>query len=181
MRQLSLNILDLAVNSIEAGATRIIIAVDERENILSIRVRDNGRGMSEEMARTVLDPFVTTRKTRKVGLGLPLLAQIARQCDGRIDIDSEPGRGTQIKAEFRHDHLNRPPLGRVSDTVINLIVANPGVHLYYHHRTASGQLGFDSYWMLARMAERDCSLFELVEPGRAELRRGLAQIHASAD
>ena len=94
MRELSLNILDIITNAIEAEASRVILHIDENkvQNRLSIRIRDNGRGMSQEFVRQVMDPFVTSRTTRPVGMGLSLLHQLARQACGDLDIQSELGQ-----------------------------------------------------------------------------------------
>ena len=102
MEELALHVLDLAQNSLAAGATLVIIIINEdtMANRLTIGIEDNGRGMESEFVVQVLDPFTTTRTTRRVGLGLPLLFMTARQCGGDLTIDSEPGRGTKVTATF---------------------------------------------------------------------------------
>ena len=101
MEDLSLHILDIAENSIAAEAKRIEIRIeeDQAKDVLAIEIKDDGNGMDEEMRRKVLDPFFTTRTTRKVGLGLPLLAQASRESEGTIEIDSKPGQGTTVTVE----------------------------------------------------------------------------------
>lgn len=135
MRELALHILDLVQNSLEAGATRIVLEVieDSRADTLTIRVTDDGRGMDAATARRVLDPFVTTRKTRRVGLGLPLVDMSTKQCGGYLKIDSAPGEGTVVEAAYRHSHLDRPPLGDMVATVRTLVIANPAVDFHYRH------------------------------------------------
>ncbi|MDR3590215.1 MAG: ATP-binding protein [Negativicutes bacterium] len=135
MRELALHILDLVQNSIEAGATRILLEVieNDRADTMTIRVTDNGRGMDEETKRRVLDPFVTTRKTRRVGLGLPLIDMSTKRCDGYLTITSTPGQGTVVEAVYRHSHLDRPPLGNMVETVKTLVVANPELDFTYSH------------------------------------------------
>ncbi len=135
MRELALHILDLVQNSIEAGASRVLLVIieDIGGDTLTIRVRDNGRGMDDATRRRVLDPFVTTRKTRRVGLGLPLIDMSTRQCGGYLRIDSQVGEGTEVEAVYRHSHLDRPPLGDLVATVKTLIVANPGLDFVYRH------------------------------------------------
>ena len=105
MEDLSLHILDIAENAVAAGATRVLIAVNENSarDLFSLRVADNGRGMSREERRRALDPFFTTGRKR-TGLGLPLLAQTAGQCGGRFSLESAPGRGTRVMARFRLSH-----------------------------------------------------------------------------
>lgn len=135
MNELSLNILDIAQNSIAAGATRITIDIHEasKQNILRFSVQDNGRGMSKELCSSVIDPFVTTRTTRRVGLGLPLLHMITQQCGGKLTIASELGKGTVVEAIFLYDHIDRPPLGNVKHTVLSLLVGNPHLEIEYIH------------------------------------------------
>lgn len=165
MRELSLHILDIATNSIEADATHVIIVVEElqSENLLRIRIRDNGKGMTKEMQKKVLDPFVTTRKTRSVGMGLSLFKQAALQCNGDFKLTSKPGKGTTVLAEFRLDSLNRAPLGDINATIINLVMGTPDVHFIYIHRTDFGKFCFDSYWIYGRMAERNISFYKAGE------------------
>jgi hypothetical protein len=135
MRELALHILDLVQNSLEAGASRVLLAIieDSSADTLTIRVSDNGRGMDEATRSRVLDPFVTTRKTRRVGLGLPLIDMSTRQCGGYLRIDSKVGEGTEVEAVYRHSHLDRPPLGDLVATVKALIVANPEIDFVYRH------------------------------------------------
>jgi len=146
MRELSMHILDLAQNSIAAGATLIEIDVvaDTGEDVLRIAVRDNGRGMSPEFAATVLDPFVTTRTTRRVGLGIPMFAEAARACDGDVVVRSEPGDGTSVEATFRLSHIDRAPLGDMVSTLIALIAANPDIDVVYRQQVDSSTFTLDT-------------------------------------
>jgi len=133
MRELSMHILDLAQNSIAAGATRIDIEVlaNTEEDLLTITIRDNGRGMPAELVSKVRDPFVTTRTTRRVGLGIPMLEAAARACDGDLTIESEPGNGTTVSAKFRLSHVDRAPLGDIASTLVALVAANPDIRIRY--------------------------------------------------
>lgn len=126
MRELSLNILDVAQNSITAGASLITIEVNENtvDNILLVGIYDNGKGMSEEQVRSVIDPFFTTRTTRKVGLGIPLFKMAAEQTGGKLEIKSELGVGTEVRAFFKTDSVDFTPLGDVASTVQMLITMN---------------------------------------------------------
>jgi hypothetical protein len=134
MEDLSLHILDIAENAVAAGATRVAIAVNENaaRDLLSLRVTDNGRGMSREERRRAFDPFFTTGRKR-TGLGLPLLAQTAGQSGGRISLESAPGRGTRVTARFRLSHVDRPPLTRVAETLMVLVFGHPEVDFRYRH------------------------------------------------
>lgn len=178
MRELSLHILDIVTNSVEAGATRVILWIEEsqRQNLFSLAVRDNGRGMTAELIARVTDPFVTTRTTRPVGMGLPLLRQAAVSCGGDLEISSQPGRGTRLRATFLNNSLNRLPLGDIAETAVNLVFGAPDVHFLYGHRTDKAYFTFDSYWFYARMAEQDCSQYALLEPAVQHIRSRLQQI-----
>ena len=134
MEDLSLHLLDIAENAVTAGATRVFIAVNEndRRDLLSVRVTDNGRGMSPEERERVFDPFFTTGRKR-TGLGLPLLAQTAEACGGRVVLETAPGRGTRITARFRRNHVDRPPLTKIAETMLTLVFGHPDVGFRYRH------------------------------------------------
>lgn len=146
MEDLSLHILDIAENSISASAKRIEIRIDEDEgrDLLNIEIKDDGNGMDEQTLQKVLDPFFTTRTTRRVGLGLSLLAQATRESDGTIELDSKPGKGTTIKASFRYSHLDRKPLGDIDETLRILVVGHPGIDFLYEHRKNDSIYRFDT-------------------------------------
>ena len=126
MRELSLNILDIAQNSIAAGASLIEIEVaeDTAKNEMLISVSDNGCGMTQEQVSSVLDPFFTTRTTRKVGMGIPLFKLAAEQTGGNLSIESEKGKGTKTSALFKTDSIDFTPLGDVTSSVVILISMN---------------------------------------------------------
>lgn len=134
-----MHILDLVQNSLEAGATKVTLEIieDETADTFLIRVSDNGRGMDEDTRRHVLDPFVTTRKTRRVGLGLPLIDMSTQRTGGYLKIDSAPGQGTVVEAVYRYSHLDRPPLGNIAQTVKTIVVANPDIDFSYHHNVGT--------------------------------------------
>jgi hypothetical protein len=136
MEDLALHILDIARNGAEAGATRVEILVDEdpASDTLRIVVTDHGRGMDADTAGRALDPFFTTRQTRVVGLGLPLLRQAAEAAGGGLRVTSEPGAGTRVEALFGLTHLDRAPLGDVETTVLVLMASHPDVDLDWTHR-----------------------------------------------
>ncbi|MBR6790361.1 MAG: ATP-binding protein [Oscillospiraceae bacterium] len=133
MQELSLNVLDIAQNSIRAGADLITIRVEERtaDHFMEISVSDNGCGMSEEQVARVKDPFFTTRTTRKVGLGVPLFRMSAESTGGSFDIESEFGVGTKTTARYRTDHLDMLPLGDMTSTMTSLISVNPDLDFLY--------------------------------------------------
>lgn len=127
MRDLSLHLLDIIQNSLAAEADKISIGItaNRAKNRLSLLVLDNGKGMREKVVRQAVDPFFTTRKTRQVGLGLPLLNMNSRQAGGRLLIKSVTGRGTLVAAVFQIEHPDRPPLGDIGETITASILAGP--------------------------------------------------------
>lgn len=136
MEDLSLHILDVVENCITAEASRIDVKITEntRENLLTVEISDNGNGMSKELLENATDPYYTTRTTRKVGLGIPLLAQSARESNGDIIVKSKIGEGTSIKATFQHDHIDRKPIGDIGQTMIILIMSNPEIDFLFEHK-----------------------------------------------
>ncbi|MGC9521362.1 MAG: ATP-binding protein [Anaerolineae bacterium] len=145
-RDLSQHILDIAENSVTAGATLLYIDIVEEPTAdrLTISVRDNGRGMETEMLLRVTDPWVTSRTTRKVGLGIPFLKQTAEMCGGAFEITSQPGQGTETRATFEYDHVDRPPLGDLVGTLLCIVVGNPQLDVVYHHRVEDQAFVFDT-------------------------------------
>jgi len=135
LREISLHILDIVENGISAGANHIKISVDEsrRENRLKIVIEDNGSGIKPEFMENITDPFVTSRTTRRVGLGLSLLKAAALRSDGDFTITSEPEKGTCVSAIFVYDHIDRMPVGDMAGTISTLIICNPEIDFVYTH------------------------------------------------
>lgn len=135
MLELSLHLLDIVQNSISAGASLIRIEIEEdtERDSLVLYIEDNGRGMSREVVARVMDPFVTSRATRKVGLGLSLLREASIQSDGEMEVVSEEGKGTRVRAHFTHSHIDRMPLGDMAKTISVLIAGNPTIDFVYDH------------------------------------------------
>lgn len=133
MRELSLHLMDIAQNSISAGASLIQIRLSELRagHSLRITIEDDGRGMSEEQVKQVTDPFYTTRTTRKVGLGVPLFKMAAEMTGGAFSIRSEEGKGTLLTADFDTAHLDMIPLGDMEQTILLLIHSNPDLDFVY--------------------------------------------------
>ncbi len=133
MRELSLNVMDIAQNSISAGAGLITIEVreDRGEDTLSISIRDNGRGMTPEQVEHVTDPFFTTRTTRSVGLGVPLFKMEAEMTGGSFSIQSRLGEGTVTTAVFKPSSVDMIPLGDINGTVSMLVLMNPDLDFIF--------------------------------------------------
>lgn len=138
MKELSLNILDIAKNSVTAGATCITVSVTETPDRLTITVSDNGCGMTPEFVARVTDPFTTTRTTRKVGLGIPLLKMEAQQSGGDLAIESQVGVGTTTSAWFDPGSIDMPPLGDLAASVLTLIQGSPDIQWIFTH-SAGGE------------------------------------------
>ena len=157
MKEISLHLLDLIENAAAAGAARADIAIEEDPvtDCLRVSITDNGRGMPAEIARDATDPFVTTRTTRTVGMGLALLAGAAEQAGGRVEVMSEPGRGTRIEARFQLSHIDRAPLGRIEDTLAAAAVVHPELDLRFSHRGPGGSYEVN---LLALAQETDLCL-----------------------
>lgn len=137
MRDLSLHLLDLTMNSIRAKATLIEIKVIEskKNDQLTLIIKDNGSGMSQQMVEQVKNPFFTTRTTRKVGLGIPLLIAMASRCEGEVLIQSEVGIGTEVKCTLKLNHIDRPPFGEIHNTISSVIYLEPNLDFIYEHQS----------------------------------------------
>lgn len=146
MQEISLNILDIAQNSIRAQATLIEIIIEENpaSDLFAFTIKDNGCGMDKEMVKKVSDPFVTTRTTRKVGLGISLLKAAAQQTGGDITLESTPGIGTILRADFSYNHIDRQPLGDIASVMVSLISMNPGIDFLYMHRHCEKEFVLDT-------------------------------------
>lgn len=146
MKELSLNILDVAKNSVKAGATRIVIRITEADGWRTLSIIDNGCGMPPEFVAAVTDPFTTTRKTRPVGMGLPLLKLAAEQTGGDLTIESSvvPPTGTSVTARFRMDHLDCVPLGDYAGSVVTLIQGNPEIDFLFDYQRPEGEIVLDT-------------------------------------
>lgn len=181
MRELALHILDIVQNSLAAGARSISVDVDEQpaSDLLTITIADDGRGMDPEMVSRVLDPFTTSRQTRKVGLGLPLFAAAARRCDGDLRIESEPGRGTRVTARFRLSHIDRAPLGDIPGTIATLTSLNPDRDFFYSHRRGASDFSFSTAAVRTRLGEVPLSHPDVFGFIRQYLQDGLTELETA--
>lgn len=137
MKELAMHVYDLMENSTAAGAKDIkLTIVDSLEHDdFHFTIEDNGRGMTPEFLARVTDPYTTSRTTRKVGLGLPLIKMNTENCDGGMHIESEPGRGTRLEFWFRHSHWDRPPMGDLAGTLVMLFSGHEDIHFIVEYRT----------------------------------------------
>jgi len=181
MLELSMHILDVVQNSLAARATLVEIRIREDlyKDLLTIEVKDNGRGIPGELTRKVTDPFFTSRTTREVGLGLPLFKEAAERCSGHLEVQSEEGQGTRIIVHFQLDHFDRAPLGDMGETLAILITGNPEVDFLYEH-----EVDRQSYRLETREMREILGPVGLDDPSvlyfiRQDVQKGLKKIGAA--
>lgn len=182
MRELSLHLLDLMENAIEAGSHAIDIAIDEDSatDRLTIVITDDGRGMDAGLAAAAVDPFTTTRTTRRVGLGLALLAAACERCNGKLTLASAPGRGTTVRAEFQLSHIDLAPLGDVAGTLVTIVAANPEVEIAYRHSRAGRQFAVSTGEMRQRLGDVPVNEPAVLEWMRAYVETELSRLSGEA-
>ena len=170
MKELSLNILDVAENSVKAGARLTEISIEETDELLILKITDNGCGMSEDTVRSVTDPFYTTRTTRKVGLGVPLLKLAAEQTGGGFSIESRceseypDDHGTMVEAKFFKNHLDFTPLGDVVSSLTTLIQGHPDTDFLFSHLLEGGKcVSLDTREIRAVLGDVSLSEYEVIK------------------
>ncbi len=184
MKELSLNILDIAENSVKARADRIDIALFEKEdNTMLLSITDNGCGMDADTLAKVTDPFFTTRTTRPVGMGISLLKLAAEQTGGWLTVDSVSEKdnaeqhGTVLKALFHRDHLDCVPLGDVISTLITLIQGSPEINFTFSHVIPEGEVRLDTNELRQVLGEVPLNSFEVLQWIEGYLKEQYAEIH----
>ncbi len=182
MLELAAHILDIAENSVRAGAKIVEITVEEdsAKNLLTIEINDDGSGMTEEEIKKAFDPFYTTKKVRRFGLGIPLLADAAQRAGGSLDLQSKKGKGTSLKATFQLDHLDRQPMGDISATIINLIAGNSFVDFIYKHRHNDRRFSLDTREIRNEIDDLPINHFEILKYIRGVIDEGLSEIEPQA-
>ncbi len=182
MRELSLHILDIAQNSIKAEAETLRIAIIEElsEDKLVIKIKDDGIGMDSETVQKVIDPFFTSRTTRKVGLGIPLFKSSAEGCDGRFEIKSQLGMGTEIIAEFKHSHIDRVPLGNMPETIVTILNACDHMDLVYTHCYNGNRFTLNSKEIKKLLDGVPISNIDVIKWLRDYIKEGLNEIGCSS-
>lgn len=165
MKEISLNILDIAENSVKAKATLTEIYVDEIGDKLTLTIKDDGCGMDEATVKSVIDPFYTTRKTRKVGLGIPLLKLSCEQTGGSLSITSsidEDCHGTTVKAVFLMNHIDFTPLGDVTSSIVTLIQGHPDTDFLFRHSTERGEVELDTRELRVVLEDVPLDTYEVI-------------------
>ncbi|HOJ14496.1 MAG TPA: ATP-binding protein [Deltaproteobacteria bacterium] len=180
MLELALHVLDIVENSARAGATLVKISVveDLEGDVLSIRIEDNGAGMDEETRARALDPFYTTKKVRRIGLGLPMLKDAAERAGGTFSLDSEPSKGTVVHATFRHTHIDRQPLGDMAGVIAAIMLGNPHMDIVYTHSRGGRSYELDTREIREGLGGVALNEPEVVRLVRENVRESLLEIGA---
>lgn len=166
MKELSLNILDVAENSVKAGAGLTEIHLIEDECTLAIIINDDGCGMDEETVKSVTDPFYTTRTTRSVGLGIPLLKLAAEQTGGKLEIESDTSlenHGTEVKATFNKNHIDFTPLGDVTSSIVTLIQGHPDTDFLFIHDINGKEIKLDTREIRAVLEDIPLDTYDVIK------------------
>ncbi len=146
MEDLSLHILDIMENSVDAQARRIEVRIDEDpdRDLLTLEILDDGKGMDAETLQKAMNPFFTTRKTIRFGLGLSMISESAKATGGELTVESAPGKGTRVRATFHRNHIDMKPIGDITQTLLILIVGRPEIELSYCHTIGEETFSFDT-------------------------------------
>ena len=184
MREIALHLMDIAENSVAAEGRNICIEVHEdlQRDLLTASITDDGRGMEAETANHVMDPFYTTRTTRKVGLGIPLFKLAAEMSEGGLSLATESGKGTKVEARFRHSHIDRMPLGDISSTFLALLVSHPEIHWVFIYQTTDKDGNVDNFEFDDTELKNELGDMPITEPDILTFVRGLIEegVQASA-
>ncbi len=163
MKELSLHILDIAMNGIKAGASALQLTLSQKGGVLTVTITDNGCGMDEQTLARLSDPFFTTRTTRKVGMGVPLYRLAAQQTGGDVEIQSEVGKGTCLTAVFHTDHIDCAPLGDITQTVLTIIQGYPAVDLVFRHEIGGQAVELDTGLLKQQLDGVPIQSFEILQ------------------
>ena len=178
MQDLSLHILDIVENAIVSKASQVAIRIteDPEQDQMIVEIEDDGEGIPTHLLEKVVDPFFTTRSTRKVGLGLSLLQQAAQACEGDLQVQSLKEKGTLVRASFRYNHIDRKPLGDMASTMVTLIVGNPQMDFYYVHRKGDKNFSFDTVELKRELDDVPIDHPKVIQFVRKEIHKGLKDL-----
>lgn len=179
MNELSLHILDICQNSIKANASLIEIMIDESTftNTFTILIKDNGCGMNQKTLSQVSDPFFTTRTTRKVGLGVSLFKMATELTEGSFEITSEENIGTSIKAVFKHNHIDRAPLGNISETMSVLVLNEADIDIYFEYNFNQKKYIFDTREVKKVLEGIPFTNYDVIMWIKNNIKEGILDIH----
>lgn len=180
-----MHILDIVQNSIDAGSTLIDVYIEEntKQNIFKFIVKDNGRGMDPDFMKNIFDPFVTTRKTRRVGLGLPLLKEATQRCGGDVRIFSQLGKGTKVEAYFKRDNIDLPPMGDLAGTIVTIISSASGknIDIEYVHKFNDNDFTLDTRILKKTLGEVPLNDISVLKWIREYVAEGLNHLCGGGD
>lgn len=173
-----MHILDIAENSVAARAEQIEISVyeDQKNDLLKIEIIDNGEGMDKETLKKALNPFFTTKKTRRFGFGLSLLEQSASAANGSFFIQSEPGKGTRTTASFQASHIDSKPLGDISQTLTTLIMGHPDIRFIFTHHVNDEEYRMDTQEIKDQLEGIPINSPEVIKVIRKNIKNGIDQL-----
>ena len=179
MLELALHVLDIVENSSRAQASLIEVTIveDLERDIFSLEIKDNGQGMDAQTMEKALDPFYTTKKVRRIGLGLPMLKQAANTAQGRFSLQSEVGKGTMVHAEFEHSHIDRQPLGDIAGVITMLILGNPDIDIVYTHRKNGNTYILDTRELREGLGDVPLNNMEVLNLIRDNIREGIEELN----
>jgi anti-sigma regulatory factor (Ser/Thr protein kinase) len=182
MLELALHILDIAENAIRAGAKTVFINIteDRLKSLLSIEIRDDGTGMDEATLKKAMDPFYTSKKVRRIGLGLPMLAEAAKRTGGSFTLESQEGVGTRVTVKFQLEHIDRQPLGDLTGAFMALIAGNIGVDFVYRHECEGHVFALDTREIRREIGDIPINHLEILKFIRQHLMEGLNGIGTEA-
>ncbi|HBT47221.1 MAG TPA: ATP-binding protein [Peptococcaceae bacterium] len=183
MEELALHLLDLMENSLAAGACRLELKIREdiAANLMAIELVDDGRGMEEGEIKAALDPFFTTRTSRRVGLGLSLFRATARQCGGDLTLSSRPGAGTRVAVIMELNHVDRPPLGDMGATIAAALARELPLELYYRHERDGKVFEFSSTRLKEILGDIPFNLAPVLTWVRDFVNGGLQKLYGGED
>ena len=179
MKELAMHVYDLMENSTAANSSLVRLTIRDslKDNIYHFTIEDNGKGMSPEFLAKVTDPYTTSRTTRKVGLGLPLIKMNTENCGGGMTLESTVGKGTTLKFWFQHDHWDRPPMGDLAGTIVMLCAAHQDIHINYTHITDEGEFVFDTDEIHEALDGMDMNDMKVYAWLKDMVRENLEEIH----
>ena len=183
MNELSLHLLDILGNSVRAAAQEVRVSITESHlaNIYRMVIQDDGKGMNPEILEDVFNPWVTSRKERRVGLGLSLLKQNAELCGGDLTVQSVPEEGTTVCVDFEYAHLDRPVAGDMAGTLVITMASAPGISFFYTHTTDTGCYRFSSDEVMDALSGVSLTNPSIMRAVEEMIQENLREINAEAD
>ena len=182
MKEFSMHVMDIIQNSIRAGADLVEIEIEEdsEQDFTTMLIKDNGCGMSQEFIKAIRDPFTTSRTTRKVGLGIPMLEQTCLQCEGSLDIKSEEGVGTEIFTRMKLSNIDRPPMGDIGESIFLTVIMNPDINFTYKHIINKNEFLFNTQEIRDVLGDVPLNQPDVAEWIKANLESGLSDIQKNS-